>query len=261
MRNKGFTLVELSIVLVIIGLLLSGVMAGKTLIDQSKLQKILSDIKEINVATNQFMLKYGYYPGDIPDASSLFNCSADQGNNVCDGNGDGLIGYCGTGFSHGSSDCSSSCGGINMAGREGIRAVEHLHLAKFIDYSELTNIGQGYGGTRCKAWVGSNTPESALGDDSGYLFGDVWGNGAALNITVGKNTSAGSGKLGPWDPIFTPAQAFSLDKKIDNGLPNTGHVQVAKWDGSVPYDCHAEALTAYDLNNTDVDCALRFELY
>jgi prepilin-type N-terminal cleavage/methylation domain-containing protein len=61
--SKGFTLVELAIVLVIIGLLVGGVLAGQELIKQAKINKVVSEIDEIVLARETFHLKYRVYPG------------------------------------------------------------------------------------------------------------------------------------------------------------------------------------------------------
>lgn len=63
--TKGFTLVELSIVLVIIGLLVGGIMIGKSLIGSSEIRAQISQIETFKTAANSFKLKYGALPGDI----------------------------------------------------------------------------------------------------------------------------------------------------------------------------------------------------
>ncbi len=79
--ERGFTLIEVSIVLVIIGLVVGSVVAGKHLIHQSELQRTLTDVDQINTAANTFRMKYDYFPGDIPNATTFFSNAA--------GNGDG----------------------------------------------------------------------------------------------------------------------------------------------------------------------------
>ena len=79
--RKGFTLVELSIVLVIIGLLIGGVLKGKSMIDNAKQKRVKSDIDGIVAATYNYQDKYGFLPGDDP-IQNVVNCN---------GNGDGLL--------------------------------------------------------------------------------------------------------------------------------------------------------------------------
>jgi len=77
--RKGFTLVELSIVLVIIGLLIGGVLKGKAMIENAKIKRVQNDIKNLTAAMYTYQDKYGYFPGDDPQGTS------------CQGDGNGYI--------------------------------------------------------------------------------------------------------------------------------------------------------------------------
>jgi prepilin-type N-terminal cleavage/methylation domain-containing protein len=63
-NDKGFTLVELAIVLVIIGILLGGVLKGQELIKNAKYKRLYSTYREVMAATYGYYDKYGRYPGD-----------------------------------------------------------------------------------------------------------------------------------------------------------------------------------------------------
>ena len=67
-QNKGFTLIELSIVIVIIGLIVAGVVGGQTLVKQAKLRTIISEYNEVKLALNAFKLEYDGIPGDFTQA-------------------------------------------------------------------------------------------------------------------------------------------------------------------------------------------------
>jgi len=69
-RRSGFTLIELSIVLVVIGLIVGGVIAGQSLMRSSQLQSIISDQAKYVEAAKQFREKYGFWPGDFPNATT-----------------------------------------------------------------------------------------------------------------------------------------------------------------------------------------------
>ena len=63
-RQAGFTLVEIAIVLVIIGLLLGGVLKGQELIENSRIKSIVNDMKAIQAAYNGYIDRYKALPGD-----------------------------------------------------------------------------------------------------------------------------------------------------------------------------------------------------
>jgi prepilin-type N-terminal cleavage/methylation domain-containing protein len=90
--KAGFTLIELSIVLVIIGLLVGGVLAGQDLIRAAGARSTLAQIESFQRAKNTFREKYGGIPGDLPyvDAQKFgfSTCTYLPGNSfACDGNG------------------------------------------------------------------------------------------------------------------------------------------------------------------------------
>ncbi len=68
-RQSGFTLVEIAIVLVIIGLLLGGVLKGQELIENSKIKSIASDMKAVQAAYNGYLDRYKVIPGDDTNAT------------------------------------------------------------------------------------------------------------------------------------------------------------------------------------------------
>lgn len=63
-RQAGFTLVEIAIVLVIIGLLLGGVLKGQEMIENAKIKSIVGDMKAIQAAYNGYVDRYKAIPGD-----------------------------------------------------------------------------------------------------------------------------------------------------------------------------------------------------
>ncbi|MGC9109034.1 MAG: prepilin-type N-terminal cleavage/methylation domain-containing protein [Caldimicrobium sp.] len=109
-RVRGFTLVELAIVLVIIGIILGAVLKGQELIFNAKVKRLVSQAKEMMAALYTYYDKYGYYPGDDPTAATRWA-------GTISGNGNGLIDgwYC-------SGDANS----------ESCRVWQHLRLANII---------------------------------------------------------------------------------------------------------------------------------
>lgn len=96
MKQRGFTLVELSIVLVIIALLFVAVIQGQALIGRAKAKDVIAIVDDLRNATTLFRQRYKYLPGDLPNpASDLPNTTATtvgiNGNGSIDGSvaGDG----------------------------------------------------------------------------------------------------------------------------------------------------------------------------
>lgn len=95
--SKGFTLVELSIALVIIALLLGGiVVGGSSVMESAKTSSLIGQIKDLSTASREFKTRYGYYPGDMPNAATFvtadggvsaacsYPVSANVGNGIVD---------------------------------------------------------------------------------------------------------------------------------------------------------------------------------
>ncbi len=100
-KQKGFTLVEIAIVLVIVGLLIGGVLKGQEMITNAKLKRIESDNAGIAAAMFSYQDRYLQLPGDDSSATGRFDfytaaAPAGAGFTVAageaDGDGDGIIG-------------------------------------------------------------------------------------------------------------------------------------------------------------------------
>lgn len=88
-KQSGFTLIELAIVLVIIGLLLGGVLKGQELITQAKIKNVIADFNGITAAYYGYQDRYKSIPGDDSGACVRWGIAV-AGNVLC-GNGDGQI--------------------------------------------------------------------------------------------------------------------------------------------------------------------------
>jgi prepilin-type N-terminal cleavage/methylation domain-containing protein len=68
-RRQGFTLVEIAIVLVIIGLLLGGILKGQEMITQAKIKNVIADFSGVSAAYHGYQDRYRAVPGDDPNAA------------------------------------------------------------------------------------------------------------------------------------------------------------------------------------------------
>ena len=92
-QQSGFTLVEIAIVLVIIGLLLGGILKGQELINSAKVKSLANDFRTIPTYIYAYQDKFKALPGDdtvatahVAGAANATTPSAKQGNGVLDGN-------------------------------------------------------------------------------------------------------------------------------------------------------------------------------
>src|SRR2546430_13048603 len=69
-RQQGFTLVEIAIVLVIIGLLLGGILKGQEMITQAKIKNVIADFSGVSAAYHGYQDRYRAIPGDDPNAAT-----------------------------------------------------------------------------------------------------------------------------------------------------------------------------------------------
>ena len=78
-KSSGFTLVEIAIVLVIIGLLLGGVLKGQELINNAKIRRVTNDLSGISTAIYAYQDRYKALPGDDSGASSRWGAGVANG--------------------------------------------------------------------------------------------------------------------------------------------------------------------------------------
>ncbi len=102
--QRGFTLIEIAIVLVIIGLLLGGVLQGQQLIENSRVKSATNSLNGLAAATFSYQDRYGRLPGDDPDAITTRGATWTR---AAGGDGDGVIDDSMTVFNPGTTDETS----------------------------------------------------------------------------------------------------------------------------------------------------------
>lgn len=255
--KKAFSLVELSIVLVILGLLVGGVLSGQSLIRASELRSVSTEYQFYVTAVGTFRDKYFALPGDMNNATSFWTSEA---------NGDG------NGEIKGSAPTTAA---TNETGH----FWSQLAAARLIE-----------GAYTPASWaapvIGTTNPKGKLGSSGWNMrFVGVVGNddtvvgttGASTNIMYEGNygnafffmkavtlaaPTVGSG-------VLRPEEAWNIDTKMDDGKPASGSITSLEIQGATsPNGCSNAAgstsatatSVGYDLINTALGaCSLVFK--
>jgi len=242
--EKGFTLVELAIVMIIIGLLIGGILKGQELIANARLASAVTKVKAIDSAINTFKDSYAGLPGDLTTANTrLPNCANRCANN---GNGNNQIGV--------------SPGAAQAAGSENTTAWAQLaatDLIGGIQVAQNTTVVEG----------GVTHPDAEIPGQIyiGYFAGN--GNpgdfaGPAANVRAGQYLLVHNGVGAAGATVaaaagtrsLTPSQAYRIDLKLDDGMPNTGSVLAQGATGAAGCTLGATNTDAYTLANAGTAC-------
>ena len=90
-RQSGFTLVEIAIVLVIVGLLLAGVLKGQELIESSRTRAAAAELNSISAANNAYVDRFRRAPGDDGPLATLTGRGGPWASVTVGGNADGIL--------------------------------------------------------------------------------------------------------------------------------------------------------------------------
>ena len=187
--EAGFTLVEIAIVLVIIGLLLGGILKGQEMITQAKIKNVINDLNGITIAITSYQDRYRALPGDDPNATTRWTTQA-----PASGNGNGSI----AGLYN--ANDTSGTGGAPPAAAESNLFWQHLRIAGFVP--GLT-VGTGTG----------TPPPNATGGIIGVENAVVGTNGLGFTSTIVCSSNV------------TDKVAIAVDAQIDDSNSATGQVR------------------------------------
>ena len=213
--QKGFTLIEIAIVLVIIGLLIGGVLQGQALISSAKTNGVIKKLQSLQAAYYSFQDKYGAVPGDMSNASSVVSTSA--------------------------TDCSTNCDNGRIDGwQNASMALNNLSAAGLYSGSFAAT-------ESTSAPTVTDAPDNAYG---GAMFMRRWNRVAT--------TGSRQFHTAVWTGANMPASVLAeIDRKIDDGLPQTGTFR-ASWPDDRGNRCFDASSNSWDLDGTNCGGALLF---
>jgi prepilin-type N-terminal cleavage/methylation domain-containing protein len=255
--NRGFSLVELSIVLVILGLLTGGILTGQSLIRASEMRAATAEYQRHVTAVQTFRDKYFALPGDMPNATRFWGRQVNQAWCVtnssaavatpgsCDGDGNGILLH---------SPAASQSGEIFQFWRQ-------LAQSGLMEGSFTGNAGS-LGSYNCV--IGTNCPASKMNNAGwsvrflGSWAGDAtwWWAGDYGNFFMF------GGPNGQWmteGPLLRPEEAWNIDTKLDDGRPGVGRIWVLNHAACTNATGPADYAATYDLADSNVQCSLVFQ--
>lgn len=256
--RNGFSLVELSIVLVILGLLTGGILTGRALIHAAELRKVTREAENFRSAVFAFRDKYIAWPGDLTNATGFWGkdtayCNGAAGTagspGTCNGDGNGLLSM------------------LYDAG-EPRYFWQHLANAGLI---EGTYTLPASGGLYQSQLSGSAAPASVIGGGwTAVTFPSSLATIAMLYPSArdrlllslsngnktGDTTTSFSGIGADAYGVMLPEDAWNIDQKMDDTKPGTGKVTAARYtDGGTLATQHCtssidETVAIYNLTGT-----------
>lgn len=252
-KRSAFSLIELSIVLIVIGLLIAGITGGASLIKSSELRSVMGEARGYAVAVNAFYSQFNALPGDYATAVGAYGLAGD---------GDSTIEYYGNGTNP--SESASAWQSLKAIG-----AVDSVTAATVVAASTNPTFGTTAPSSKIKSsgWVfdyrnliegagtGITAPQNVV-----VLTSTISGTAAASSVTTlvhGTNIAVAA---------ITGPDALSIDSKIDDGGANTGKVRgvnpgVGETTTGTCYTYSATTTPAtYITTGTTKTCALSYQV-
>ena len=200
-KQVGFTLIELSIVLVVIGLIVGGIMTSQSLMHAADLRSQVAQFTRFSSALHTFQVKYGVIPGDMTSANAnTFGLPASGGNE------NGVL-----------NDSSGNFPAFAVQDEPEYFFFQ-LYAAGLIQERCIYVVSH--------VVIGEQFPQAIIGKAgiTGYSNSNgklvyYWGLYASNTLNVSNIGSISSG----WG-VVSSNDASSIDGKMDDGIPNTGRV-------------------------------------
>lgn len=203
--EKGFTLVELAIVMIIIGLLIGGILKGQELVTNARVAATATQMKGYDAAVNTFRDSYSAFPGDMQNADTrLPDCTGACGvNPTAAGTGNGRI--------------EQNNFPAVAAGNEAQKFWLHMNAANVLSGVENVNDGL-FGGSLPAANIGGGYQVSFSSD------GALTGKSLAANTRPGHYIALSNqpGAIANTNGVTASDLIRRIDEKTDDGQPNSG---------------------------------------
>lgn len=212
--RRGFTLVELVVVLIIIGLVAGGVVVGRDLLHIARLRAQVSQLEQFDGALGAFRAKYGSLPGDLRADHAVALGFVARSGAPGHGDGNGLLDACEP-WDLFSTAVPLGCEiALFWADLADAGLIPGAFPAAEDDYINVAGIEDSFG----------YFPKATVADDWGGVIAPVRcvSSGHSYKLMRIPAFSGGSGSLGR---ALYVRDAHWLDSKIDDGMPRTGRVQ------------------------------------
>ena len=250
--KSGFTLVELSIVLVIIGLLIGGILVAQSIIDSTKISATIQQLSQFDASVAAFESKFNQIPGD----------SKHHG-----GDGDGKV------------EAGNVFTTFDNTSNAHLNEVSNFWCQAYSDEYKCTgyNVGSGANASRDEmitSGESKNTPEAKIRGKNFAFIVQRPGNGTDNYYTITTTESATAAGIVRYvqtadgNKALAPIQLFSIDTKIDDAAANSGIVISGRFIGGSVAGVSPSAVgysecssgTDYLIDDPDYQCTPFFRM-